>query len=165
MEQGFLLEAFQRDFRTNGPSLARLIRTLLNGWQQYKRHREPRIRARYLKEVNPLRTTYAGAVWAMKWYYRNERRMFRKMSRLLSDIYREFGWKTRMFAPLAGIYAYFCMNREQRRLARGWQYEPVEFYEKNRAASRIESVKDASGRTPSRPVTTPIAVSALSARR
>jgi len=136
-EEGFLLRAFKRDFRVNGPSLARLIRTLLTGWQRYKTHPDPRLRARYAWEVAPLRTTYAGAVWAMKQYYRDTPHLFRKMKNLLSDIYREFGWTTRLAAPVTGLYAYLRLLKEEQRLTKGWRYEPTTFYEKNPAAQAL----------------------------
>jgi B12 binding domain len=138
-EEQFILEAFQRDFKVNGPSLARLIRTLLTGWQRYKHHPEPRIRARYAWEVAPLRTTYAGAVWAMRRYYRHRRPLFRKMDRLLADICAEFGWKTRLAARAFGVCAYLALRREERRLAGGWQYEPQAVYEKNAAALALDA--------------------------
>ena len=136
-EERFLLDAFKRDFKVNGPSLARLIRTLLTGWQRYKHHPDIRIRDRYAWEARPLQTTYAGAVWAMKRYYRNDPPMYRTLRRLLSDICREFGWKTRIAARIFGIYAYLAVRREDRRLASGWQYEPAAFYEKNVAAMAL----------------------------
>ena len=71
-EQSFLVEAFDRDFKTNGPSLFRLIRTLLNGWKRYKNHQEKRISDRLAWEASPLKTTYAGALWAMRKWYRND---------------------------------------------------------------------------------------------
>jgi hypothetical protein len=138
-EEGFLLRAFKRDFRENGPSLARLIRTLLTGWQRYKTHPDPRLRARYAWEVAPLRTTYAGAVWAMQQYYRDTPHLFRKMKGLLSDIYREFGWPTRLAAPVIGLYAYLRLLREEQRLTKGWRYEPTTFYEKNLAAQALQT--------------------------
>jgi hypothetical protein len=133
-EEGFLLRAFKRDFHENGPSLGRLIRTMLTGWQRYKTHPDARLRDRYAREVAPLRATYAGAVWAMKQYYRDSRPMFHRMKDLLSDIYREFGWQTRMAAPLIGAFIYVRLLREERRLDRGWHYEPTTFYDKNPAA-------------------------------
>jgi hypothetical protein len=162
-EEGFLLKAFRQDFEINGPSLARLIRTLLTGWQRYKNHPNPRIRRRYDREVHPLRSTYAGAVWAMRHYFRDDKRMFGKMDRLLKDIYREFGWKTRMAGLTVGIYAYGSLLKEERRLANGWRYEPACFYEKNAAAVALESagvtlsysqyVQNSGHRIPATPVT------------
>ena len=37
-EAEFLLRAFHRDFEINGPSVVRIIRTLLQGWRRYKGH-------------------------------------------------------------------------------------------------------------------------------
>jgi hypothetical protein len=73
----------------------------------------------------------------MKQYYRDTPPLFRKMKNLLSDIYREFGWKTRLVAPLAGLYAYLRLLREEQRLTKGWRYEPITFYEKNPAAQAL----------------------------
>ncbi len=137
-EEKFLADAFDRDFAVNGPSLFRLIRVLLTGWQKYKNHPDPRVRDRFAWEVEPLKTGYAGAVWAMeKWYWR-DRPMKEKIRSLLKDIYREFGWKTRWIAPLFGIYLIIAMKREAMRLKKGWTYEPQVFYEKNPAALALE---------------------------
>lgn len=139
LEEGFLLKAFTQDFKINGPSLARLTRTLLTGWQRYKNCPDQRIRARYAWEVKPMRTTYAGAVWAMRRYYRHEKTMFKQMDRLFKDICREFGSRTRITGPAIGIYIYWNLLKEERRLAGGWQYEPTSFYEKNAAALALEA--------------------------
>jgi hypothetical protein len=74
----------------------------------------------------------------MKRYYRRTPAMVDKMKGLLSDLYAEFGWKTRLVAPVIGLYAYVRLLREQRRLARGWHYEPTSFYEKNSWAEEAE---------------------------
>jgi len=136
-EEKFLLDAFQRDFEANGPSLARLIRTLLTGWTRYKNHPDGRIRARFAREAQSLRYTYAAAVWAMRHYYRKDASMFEKMDRLLKDLCREYGWKTRLSAPLLGRLAYVKLVKEEKRLAADWRYEPTPFYEKNAAASAL----------------------------
>ena len=140
-EEQFLLNAFQQDFAVNGPSLARLIKTLLKGWLRYKHHPDARIRGRYEWEVKPLKTTYAGAVWAMKKSYRKNKKMKKKMDHLLKDIYREFGWKTKMIAPLVGVSVYISLKIEEKRLANGWTYEPPSFYEKNKAALALKDAK------------------------
>ncbi len=139
LEQNFLLKAFTQDFKINGPSLARLTRTLLTGWQRYKNCPDQRIRARYAWEVNPLKTTYAGAVWAMRRYYRNNKIMFGQMDRLFKDICGEFGIRAHMAGVAIGIYLHRNLLKEQRRLAGGWQYEPASFYEKNAAARALEA--------------------------
>ena len=138
-EEQFIIDAFKRDFEVNGPSLARLIRTILKGWQRYKHHTDQRIRDRLDWEVEPLRTSYAGAVWAMKKWYKKNRKMSEKMSSLLHDLYEAFGWKTKLIAPLLGRYAFIKIKQEEKRLANGWVYEPSSFYEKNAAAIALEA--------------------------
>ncbi len=142
-EEQFLLTAFDRDFAVNGPSLARLIATLLKGWQRYKNAPEARIRKRWARDARPLRSVYAGAVWAMHKYYRQTPPMARKMAALLQEIYGAFGWLPRISAPLIGRYLYAALRREETRLAAGWTYEPETFYEKNPAAMAGPSSKAA----------------------
>jgi hypothetical protein len=136
-EQKYLLSAFERDFRVNGPSLLRLIRVLLNGWERYKNHPR-RIRDRVAWEVFPLRSTYAGAVWAIRKWYQQDEDTAGKADRLLQDIYAAFGWKTRLIAPLLGRFAYLKLQQEEERLAQGWAYEPRSFRDQNAAALALE---------------------------
>ena len=142
-EEQFLLNAFRRDFEVNGPSLARLMRTTLTGWQRYKEHPAVRIRNRFAQDAKKLRTAYAGAVWAMRKWYRKDDRIAKKMDELLRMFYEEFGWKTRLIAALVGRYIYVNLKKEDRRLANGWTYEPRSFYEKNASALALEEVDSA----------------------
>jgi radical SAM superfamily enzyme YgiQ (UPF0313 family) len=143
LEEQYLLQAFQRDFDVNGPSLYRLIRTMLKGWQRYKDHPDRRIRNRFDWDTAPLRSAYAGAVWAMKRWYRKDARIAAKMDALLTDLYGTFGWKTRMLAPVTGVYALIKLHREERRLSMGWAYEPQSFVDKNAAALALEDALSA----------------------
>lgn len=138
-EEAFLLRAFRKDFEANGPSLFRLIRTMLKGWQKYKKHPDRRIRNRFYWDVAPLRSAYAGAVWAMKRWYQDDGRMSEKINDLLKDIYRTFGWKTRIITPVIGRYALAKLKGEEKRLKEGWDYEPSSFIEKNDAALALEN--------------------------
>ena len=139
-EEKILLEAFEQDFRVNGPSLSRLIRTILKGWQRYRFHPDSRIRNRYFTDVKPLRTLYAGAVWAMKKWYRHDKVLHQKLAALLQDIYTTLGWQPRLVAPLAGRYIYWTMKKEEKRLVVGWNLEPKTFFEKNQAALALAEV-------------------------
>jgi len=123
-EEGYLLEAFRRDFRMNGPSLLRMIRVLLNGWRIYRDDPRRPVQKRVAWQVSPLRSVYAGAVWAMRKWYRGDERIREKADALLKDIYATFGWRTRLIAPLIGRFAHFTLKREEARLAAGRQYEP-----------------------------------------
>jgi len=132
-EEKFLLDAFERDFENNGPSLYRLIKTMLHGWLRYEGHKEKRIVRRYAREVKPLRSNYAGAIWAMRKWYRSSDALSKKLVDLQGQLYRVFGWKTRLIAPIIGSYIYFAMQKEEKRLSRGWTLEPVSFCEKRNA--------------------------------
>src|ERR1700690_3982513 len=74
----FLDWAFQRDFERNGPSLARMCETMLQGWQRYKDHPDPRVRERFEREMKKLRSAYNAALWAME-------KEFKKVNRTVSD--------------------------------------------------------------------------------
>ena len=130
-EAEYLLRGFQRDFEVNGPSIIRLTRTMLRGWQRYKNHPEERIRRRYAWDNRGLATMYAGAMWAVRSWYRDDPKLSAKISEILKDIYREFGLKSRLAGPLIGRYLKFTMAREERRLREGWTYEPQTFCEVN----------------------------------
>jgi radical SAM superfamily enzyme YgiQ (UPF0313 family) len=136
-EERYLLDAFRRDFEINGPSLLRLIRVLLNGWKMQK-FQPQRVRERLAWEAAPLRSTYAGAVWAMKKYYDHNPLLKENAGRLLEDIYAVFGWKTRLVAPLIGRFALSRLRREERLLAADSIYEPHSLCEKNAAALALE---------------------------
>jgi hypothetical protein len=111
---------------------------MLEGWKAHGLHPNHRIRKRYEWDAAPLRSAYAGAVWAMKKWYRGNERMEREIGDLLYDLYATFGWKTRLLAPLFGLYALACLSREDRRLKRGWTYEPATVLGKNAAAVALD---------------------------
>lgn len=140
-EEEYLIAAFRRDFEVNGPSLYRLIRTMLKGWQAHGRHPDARIRSRAAWDAAPLRSTYAGAVWAMREWYRDNERLYGKMDELLRELYGTFGWKTRMLAPLFGRYALAKLRAEEKRLQEGWRYEPRMSRVPNAAALALENGK------------------------
>lgn len=133
-EEQMLMRAFEQDFTVNGPSLFRLIRTILTGWQRYRSHPDNRLRRRYQADVKPLRTMYAGAVWAMRRWYRNDTVLGQGLSDLLKDIYSTFGLQPRLVAPIAGRYILWAMKREEKRLAAGWTLEPQTIIERNTSA-------------------------------
>jgi radical SAM superfamily enzyme YgiQ (UPF0313 family) len=140
-EEEILLDAFQKDFEVNGPSLYRLIRTMLNGWQRYHDHPDKSVRDRYTWDTAPLRTAYTGAVWAMKKWYRKNDDMKHKIDALLQDLYRAYGWKTRLLSPVIGSYALACLIREEGRLKKGHVCEPSSFVNKNAAALALKKTR------------------------
>ena len=135
-ESDYLLNAFDRDFQVNGPSVVRVARTLLAGWKRYKNHPDQRIRDRFAWEARELPVTYAGCLWAAARWFRSTPELSKKISVILKDIYREFGLKSRLAAPVAGRYIRFMLGREAKRLRNGWTYEPPSFRDMNLAAQR-----------------------------
>ncbi len=139
-ETDFLLRAFGRDFQVNGPSVTRIIRTVLMGWRRYKHHPDPRIRVRFAHEAANLPVKYAGVLWAARRAYRDDARLASQMSGLLAEIHREFGWKSRLVTPFAGLHIYRLLRREERRLENGWTYEPPTYFESNQAEDSPRAV-------------------------
>jgi radical SAM superfamily enzyme YgiQ (UPF0313 family) len=131
-ETQFLLNAFTRDFDVNGPSFVRLARTLLQGYAKYRNHPEARIRARFTREVADIKTSYAAGLWAASRWFRSKPAVKARIDAVLHEVYRQFGWRARAAAWLAGPIAYRRLCREQERLAKGWRYEPQTSYEKVR---------------------------------
>lgn len=127
----FLLRAFERDYEVNGPSILRIAETLLTGWKRHKNHPEERVRLRFRHEAESLSYGYAGALWAMERFFRSRNAaMTEKISRLRAEFAREFGLVSRMAAPIIGRAVHLMILREEKRLARGWTYQPPMFVEK-----------------------------------
>ena len=130
-EGEFLLRAFHRDFAVNGPSIVRIIHTLLKGWKRYKNHPNPRIRARFAYQAANLPVNYAGALWAARRWFSSDPHCKQLVSGILDELYAEFGQKSRLAAPVVGRYLYHTLRREEQRLQEGCTYEPPTFFETN----------------------------------
>ena len=128
-EQEFLLKAFHRDFEINGPSIVRVARPMLQGWKRYKFHPDLRIRSRIRWEARVLPGSMAALLWAAKQRFRRDPQLKQKIGGILKELQREFGLRARIASSIAGRYVRFKMRREERRLRRGWTYEPPTFCE------------------------------------
>jgi radical SAM superfamily enzyme YgiQ (UPF0313 family) len=131
-ETKYLLRAFQRDFEVNGPSVVRIVRTVLHAWKKYRRHPDPRIRARFAHEAANLPVKYAGVLWATRRQYAHDPRRVAQLGALLNELHGVFGWRSRLAAPIVGRYLYHKLRRQEAMLQQGWTYEPPTFYETNR---------------------------------
>jgi radical SAM superfamily enzyme YgiQ (UPF0313 family) len=129
----YMVRAFDRDFERNGPSVVRIVRTTLAGWQRYKYHPDACIRDRYAWEARELGTTFSALVGGAKLYYRRDPAMRAKISKLLADLHAEYGWKSRVYSAIGGRWVLRQIRKEEKRLAAGWTYEPNTFYERNSA--------------------------------
>jgi hypothetical protein len=133
-EGEMLLRAFQRDFDVNGPSIVRMLGTVLRGHLRHRHHPDSRVRARFLWETRDLRTTYAGILWASEQWFRSRPGVRAKVRRVRDDLRAAFGWRTAVWGAIVGPILYASLWLEERRLRRGWTYEPPTFYETNEAA-------------------------------
>lgn len=129
-EEEYLKRAFVRDFEVNGPSVLRVVRTTLNGWKMHKNHPSERVRSRYQYEADGLDSSLAGVVWAARKWYKNDPKVYKLLNELLQDLYKEFGLKTRILAPLIGMVAYVALWRENRLQSVPGRYEPDTRYER-----------------------------------
>ena len=134
LETEYLLRAFRRDFEVNGPSIARIARTLLEGWLAHKDHSDPRVRDRVARESRHLPTVYAGALWAAERWSRRSPVVASRIRATRERLVRAFGLRARLAGPAIGTVLLAALWRETRRLRRGATYEPRTFYEANGAA-------------------------------
>ena len=141
-ETEMLLRAFHRDFDVNGPSILRLVRTTLAGWRRYRNDPDPRVRARFAREIKSVSTVSAGALWAARRWFRKNPTVAGKMDAVLQDIYREFGLISRLAAPAIGSYLLLTLYREDRRLKRAWTCEPPTYYDQNDQAAALRCPGD-----------------------
>jgi radical SAM superfamily enzyme YgiQ (UPF0313 family) len=122
---------FWRDFECNGPSLYRMCRTMLQGWQRYKNYQDPRVRERFAREMKKLRSAYTAALWVME---REFKKVNRSVSKQIHDLRREvekeFPVIARLTSVLLGPILLWCARLEEKRLASGRTYEPPTFIER-----------------------------------
>ncbi|MGB0032059.1 MAG: cobalamin-dependent protein [Candidatus Sulfotelmatobacter sp.] len=128
----FLDWAFWRDFERNGPSLYRLCQTMLQGWQRYKDHPDPRVRERFTRQVKKIIGAYNAALWAMERDFKKvNRTVSEKIHHLRREVEKEFPVVARLTAASLGPVLLWSTRREARRLASGQTYEPPTFIERS----------------------------------
>jgi len=132
----FLDWAFWHDFEANGPSLYRMCQTMLQGWRRYHDYPDPRVRERFEREMQKLRTGYNAALWAMEHQFRSvNRSVSEKIQALRKEVESESGFFARLSARAVGPLLLWTSRREERRLAKGKTYEPPTFLERTNWAS------------------------------
>lgn len=134
-EEGeFLLRAFQRDYEVNGASLTRIVETMLTCWRRHRHHPDERVRRRVVRESLALSTMYAGVLGGARHYFRRDPAMREKLGRLHREMVSAFGRRAWWWSRVAGRLFAWSARREEKRLARGFSWEPRSFYEVNQAA-------------------------------
>jgi radical SAM superfamily enzyme YgiQ (UPF0313 family) len=127
----FLDWAFWRDFEVNGPSLYRIARTLLAGWNRYKDSPDTRVRQRFAHEMQRHSGVYSSALWAMERQFRKvDAKVSDQIRALRAEFKRESGVVSRMMPAVLGPVLLWTTRREESRLRRGKTYEPPTILER-----------------------------------
>jgi hypothetical protein len=135
----FLDSAFRRDFECNGPSLYRMCRTILHGWQRYNDYPDARVRERFAREAKKLSSAYNAALWVMEREFRKvNENVSEQIHSLRMEVEKEFPVLARLTAALLGPVLLWSARREERRLAAGHTYEPPTIIERSNWAAAAE---------------------------
>jgi radical SAM superfamily enzyme YgiQ (UPF0313 family) len=127
----FLDRAFRRDFEANGPSLYRLMRSMMVGWRRYRHDPDARVRARVSAEARQLSSGHGGVLWAMERYLRESNRaMSERVRELRREIEREIGGVSRLIDPVVGRVLLWSARRDERRHPGGRRLEPRTFVDR-----------------------------------
>jgi radical SAM superfamily enzyme YgiQ (UPF0313 family) len=129
--KAWLDRAFERDYRANGPSLYRIMRTMLAGWRRYGRDADPRVRRRFAWEAQKLRNGYGAALWAMERYLRQSNaRVSAEIASLRIAIERELGGLSTTIDRLVGPALLWAARREMAAYPTGRPLEPRTFVDR-----------------------------------
>jgi radical SAM superfamily enzyme YgiQ (UPF0313 family) len=134
----FLDRAFWRDFECNGPSLYRVCRTMLRGWQRYKDYPDPRVRERFARQTKKLSSAYNAALWVMEREFRRiNQSVSEQIHSLRMEVEKEFPVMARLTRTFLGPELLWSARREERRLASGHTYEPPTIIERSNWVSAL----------------------------
>ncbi|HMD36783.1 MAG TPA: cobalamin-dependent protein [Vicinamibacterales bacterium] len=129
--QRWLDLAFAHDYETNGPSMYRMMGTILAGWRRYKDDADARVRARFEKEAAKLRNGYGAALWAMERYLRVANAdVSRRIRGLRRDIEGELGGLSAVLDHLVGPVLLWSARREAALYPAGRPLEPRTFVDR-----------------------------------
>ncbi len=129
--KAWLDRAFERDFIANGPSLYRMMRTMLTGWQRYGHDADARVRSRFAADARKLRNGYGAALWAMERYLRDSNeRVSDRIKALRLDIERELGGWSALIDRVVGPVLLTAARREAAAYPLGRPLEPRTFVDR-----------------------------------
>ena len=128
----FLDWAFRLDFEKNGPSLYRIWRTTLEGWKRYRNHPDSRVRQRFDWEARQLKVASGAVLWAMEHRLKKtNEELSKRIKSLRREIGNEFGGWGRTIGALVGPILLWTARKEEKRLAKGFTYEPRTIIERS----------------------------------
>jgi radical SAM superfamily enzyme YgiQ (UPF0313 family) len=123
--------AFRRDYEANGPTLYRIVRTMVEGWRRYRRDPDPRVRARAERNGRAITGSYPAALWSMERYLSKANRAVSDRIRSLRlEIEHEMGGFRRLANRVTGRILLWSARRDARRFPRGRPLEPPTFMER-----------------------------------
>jgi hypothetical protein len=132
----FLDRAFQRDYDANGPSLYRLMESMMTSWRRYRNDADARVRERVRAEGRRLANGYGAALWAMEKYLADSNRSVSERIRALRlEIEREIGGLSPVINRVVGPVLHWSARREGRRQS-GSVLEPQTFVERSNWGDR-----------------------------
>jgi len=123
--------AFRLDFERNGPSLFRLMQTMMGRWQRYRADVDPRVRARVAVAASQLRGGYGAALWAMERYLgATNSPVSERIRALRLATEREFGLVTTTLNRTLGPLLHWSSRREGAKYPNGRPREPRTFIDR-----------------------------------
>ena len=129
--KAWLDDAFERDYRVNGPSLYRMMRTMMAGWKRYGQDADLRVRARFAADADKLRNGYGAVLWAMERYLRTSNGgVSARIGELRRDIERDLGGLSRVIHRLVGPVLLWSARRESVAFPLGRPLEPQTFVDR-----------------------------------
>lgn len=129
--KSLLDRAFRLDFERNGPSLYRLMRTMMEGVKRYGEDHDPRVRERLSAAAAQLRTSYGASLWAMEKYLRESNQaVSERVRELRLQVERELGGISKYVNNLLGPVLLWSSRRDARRFPAGRPLEPRTFVER-----------------------------------
>jgi hypothetical protein len=126
-ESKLLLDwAFRRDFERNGPSVYRLFKTMLAGWQRNAEHPDPRVRRRFRRERLIYKPMMDASLRAMEYTLAFEKQAStrQRVKSLRQQINGGTGGVGRWIGLTGASVLIGASLVERLRIARGWTYEP-----------------------------------------
>ena len=127
----FLDRAFRLDFERNGPSLFRLMDTMMRRWKRYRSDDDPRVRARVNVAATQLRTGFGAVLWAMERYLRaGNPAVSERIRALRLESERELGAMAAVVNRTLGPLMLWFSRSDARRHPSGRRLEPRTFVER-----------------------------------
>jgi hypothetical protein len=130
--------AFRLDYEQNGPSMYRIIETMMKGWRRYHDDPDSRVRARFAVEGRQLAGGYGAALYAMERYLRRSNpEVSARIRALRLDIESTFGVASRLIDGVVGPVLHWAARLDARLFPLGRVLEPPTFVDRRNWAPAV----------------------------